>query len=65
MNPTLTTRINRLENEHHKLRDKFDKIENKELEHYIILQGIKERGYEDETTLTEYVYYALSFTIDS
>ena len=42
-NHTVTTRINRLENEHYKLRDKFDKIENKELEHSIILQGIEEK----------------------
>ena len=28
-NRTLTTRINRLENEHYKLKDKFDKIEKK------------------------------------
>ena len=32
-NRTLATRINRLENEHYKLKDKFDRIENKELEH--------------------------------
>ena len=64
-NRTLATRINRLENEHYKLKDKFDKIENKELEHSIILQGIKEQEEEDEAQLTEYVYYELSFTIDS
>ena len=63
-NRTLTTRINRLENEHYKLKDKFDKIENKELEHSIILQGIEEQD-EDETQLTEVVYYELSYTIDS
>ena len=64
-NRALATRINRLENEHYKLKDKFDKIENKELEHSIILQGIKEHEEEDEAQLTEYVYYELSFTIDS
>ena len=64
-NRTLATRINRLENEHYKLKDKFDKIENKELELSIILQGIEEQEEEDEAQLTEYVYYELSFTIDS
>ena len=64
-NRTLATRINRLENEHYKLKDKFDKIENKELELSIILQGIKEQEEEDKVQLTEYVYYELSFTIDS
>ena len=64
-NRTLTTRINRLENEHYKLKDKVDKIENKELEHTIILQGIGEQDDEDEAQLTEYVYYELSFTINS
>ena len=64
-NRTLATRINRLENEHYKLKDRFDKIENKELEHSIILQGIEEQEEEDETNLTEYVYYELSYTIDS
>ena len=64
-NRTLATRINRLENEQHKLKDKFDKIENKELEHSIILQGIEEQEEEDEAQLTEYVYYELSYTIDS
>ena len=64
-NRTLATRINRLENEHYKLKDRFDKIENKELEHSIIIQGIKEQEDEDETNLTEYVYHELSFTIDS
>ena len=63
-NRTLTTRINRLENEHYKLKDKFDKIENKELEHSIILRGIEEQD-EDETQLTKVVYYELSYTIDS
>ena len=64
-NRTLTTRINRLENEHYKLKHKFDKIENKELEHSVILQGIEEQDDEDETQLTEFVYYELSYTIDS
>ena len=64
-NRTLATRINRLENEHYKLKDRFDKIENKELEHSIILQGIEEQEEDDETNLTEYVYYELSYTIDS
>ena len=64
-NRTLATRINRLESEHYKLKDKFDKIENKELEHSIILQGIEEQEDADETGLTEYVYYELSYTIDS
>ena len=62
-NQALTTRINRLENKHYKLKDKFDKIENKEFEHSIIIQGIDEQEDEDETSLTEYVYYELSFTI--
>ena len=64
-NRTLATRINRLENEHYKLKDKFDKMEDKELEHSIILQGIEEQEEEDKTGLTEYVYYELSYTIDS
>ena len=64
-NRTLATRINRLENEDYKLKDKFNKIENKELEHSIILQGIEEQGEEDEAQLTEYLYYELSYTIDS
>ena len=64
-NRTLATRINRLENEHYKLKDKFDKMEDKELEHSNILQGIKEQEEEDKTGLTEYVYYELSYTIDS
>ena len=64
-NRTLTTRINRLENEHYKLKDKVDKIENKELERTIILQGIGEQDDEDEAQLTEYVYYELSFTVNS
>ena len=64
-NRTLATRINRLENEHYKLKDKFHRIENKELEHSINLQGIEEQDEEDEAQLTEYVYYELSYTIDS
>ena len=64
-NRTLKTRINRLENEHYKLKDKLDKIENKELEHSVILQGIEEQDDEDETQLTKFVYYELSYTIDS
>ena len=64
-NRTLTTRINRLENEHYKLKDKFNKIGNKKLEHSIILQGIEEQDEEDEAQLTDYVYYKLSYTIDS
>ena len=64
-NRTLATRINRLENEHYKLKDKFNKIENKELELSIILQGIEEQEEEDEAQLTEYMYYEISFTIDS
>ena len=47
------------------MKDKFDKIENKELELSIIFQGIEEQDEEDEAQLTEYVYYELSFTIDS
>ena len=62
-NRTLVTRRNRLENEHYKLKDKFNKIENKELEHSIILQDIEEQEDEDETSLTKYVYY--EYTIDS
>ena len=64
-NRTLATQISRLETKHYKLRDKFKKIETKELEHSIILHGIEERDDKDETNLTEYVYYELSFTIDS
>ena len=60
-----TTRINRLETEHHRLKYKVDKIENKDLEHSIILQGLDEQEEEGETSLTEYVYYELSFTIDA
>ena len=62
-NRALATRINRLENEHHKLKDKFDEMENKELEHSIILHGIK-KNEESEESLAENIYYKLSYTID-
>ena len=63
-NQALSVRINRLETEHLKLRDKFSQLEPKELEHCILMHGIKEDEDEDESYLREQAYYKLSFTID-
>ena len=63
-NQALLVCINRLEMEHLKLRDKFSQFESKELEHCILMHGIKEDEDEDESYLREQAYYELSFTID-
>ena len=63
-NQALSIRINRLETEHLKLRDKFSQFKSKELEHCILMHGIKEDEDEDESYLREQAYYELSFTID-
>ena len=63
-NQALSVRINRLETEHLKLRNKFSQFESKELDHCIVMHGIEETEEEDEAYLREQAYYELSHTID-
>ena len=63
-NMTLSTKVNRLENEHTKLKAKVDRMESKELEYSLVINGIREYEGEDELNLIEEVYIELMATID-
>ena len=63
-NMTLSTKVNRLENEHTKLKEKVDRMESKELEYSLVINGIREYEGEDELNLIEEVYLELMATID-
>ena len=63
-NMTLSTKVNRLENEHSKLKEKVDRMESKELEYSLIINGIREYEGENELNLIEQVYVELMSTID-
>ena len=63
-NMTLSTKVNRLENEHTKLKAKVDRMESKELEYSLVINGIREYEGENELNLIEEVYIELMATID-
>ena len=63
-NMTLSTKVNRLENEHTKLKEKVDRMESKELEYSLVINGIREYEGENELNLIEEVYIELMATID-
>ena len=63
-NMTLSTKVNRLENEQSKLKEKVDRMESKELEHSLMINGIREYKGENELNLIEEVYIELMSTID-
>ena len=63
-NMTLSTKVNRLENEHTKLKEKVDCMESKELEYSLVINGIREYEGENELNLIEEVYIELMATID-
>ena len=63
-NMTLSTKVNRLENEQSKLKEKVDRMESKELEHSLMINGIREYEGENELNLIEEVYIELMSTID-
>ena len=63
-NMTLSTKVNRLENEHTKLKEKVDRMESKELEYSLVINGIREYEGETELILIEEVYIELMATID-
>ena len=63
-NMTLSTKVNRLENEQSKLKEKVDRMESKELEYSLIINGIREYEGENELNLIEEVYIELMSTID-
>ena len=63
-NMTLSTKLNRLENEQSKLKEKVDRMETKELEYSLLIHGIREYEGENELNLIEEVYIELMSTID-
>ena len=64
-NKALNYRVQKLEKEHDKLKNKLDGIENKGLESCVIIRGITETISEDTSSLMEKVYRELSKTIDA
>ena len=62
-NKALNYRVQKLEKEHDKLKNKLDGIENKGLESCVIIRGITETISEDTSSLMEKVYRELSKTI--
>ena len=63
-NMTLSTKVNRLENEQSKLKEKVERMESKELEYSLMINGIREYEGENELNLIEEVYIELMSTID-
>ena len=63
-NMTLSTKVNRLENEQTKLKEKVDRMESKVLEHSLMINGIEEYEGENELNLIDEVYIELMSTID-
>ena len=64
-NKALNYRVQKLEHEQDKLKNKFYVIENKGLESCVIIRGITESISEDTSSLMENVYKELSRTIDA
>ena len=64
-NKALNCRVQKLEYEQNKLKNKLDVIENKGLESCVIIRGITKTASEDTSSLMEKVYRELSKTIDA
>ena len=64
-NKALSYRVQKLEHEQDKLKNKLEVIENKGLESCLIIRGITETVSEDTSSLMEKIYRELSKTIDA
>ena len=64
-NLLLKTKMQNMEGEHKKLQNKIDQIENRALQHCLIVKGISEEEWEKESTSRDKVYKELSVIVST
>ena len=62
-NILLKSKVSVMEGEQKKLKSKLDQIENRSLQHCIIIKGINEDDWEKESTSKEKIYKELSYLV--